>query len=129
MKPGGTEADALLSQIRGYIRLWGDPPEQEGKSVEQTKAFAAELFIEAFKDLDKCLQVGDSLPEAWDPVTRYQLRDRAWGTSSYAYIYPPGSVGPAPCTLRSRGCRWLNPGADLTCCGRCHTIRIRKQGT
>lgn len=127
MKPSGGETDALLRQLRGYIRLWNDPPVQQGTSVEETKAHAALLFLEAFAELDRRVTRGELLPEAWDQALGFEARTRDWG-QGYVYMYPPGCTGPAPCNARVRmnGCEWLNPGADKTCCSRCHTIRIRK---
>lgn len=132
MSAVGAETDALLRQMRGYIRLWSDPPEQEHSTLEQTRARAAQLFVSAFDELNERITRGELLPEAWDQYMQFQPRTRAWGPGGpYVYVYPPGVVGPSPCTLRSRshGCQWLNPGADKTCCARCHTIRIRKDGS
>lgn len=131
MNPGGNETDALLRQLRGYIKLWTDPPlDQQGTTVEETRDRAVQLFLESFAELDKRISRGELLPEAWDQYMRFTPRVRSWGPGEYVFVYPPGTVGPAPCSLRSKahGCQWLNPGADNTCCSRCHTIRIRKYG-
>lgn len=117
------DADAWVRQLRGYIRVFRDPPGQRG-SADETRLAMAKLFASEFTALDEFLTGGGELPEQWDPHMGNTPRVRHY-VDRYRYVFPPGHDGPA-CAGKphSRPCRWIYPKAKLSICERCHTIRI-----
>lgn len=109
------ETDAILRRILGYGRVFDDPTEDRVRM--------GVLILQGFRDLHTRLTTGEPLPEAWDSATRHAYRDRTFSGPVH-YVYPPGSVGPAPCTH----CAWIDPRAPVTACMRCHTIRFGQRG-
>lgn len=65
MPPRHRETDALVRLLRSYGRVYDDPPEQQHVTKDQCRLKMGYLMADAFRDLDKRLQAGESLPEAW----------------------------------------------------------------
>lgn len=116
------ETDALVRQIEGYSRVFDDPP---GPDKLAAKMRIGAAIRNAFADLNARLRAGEALPEVWDPVTRRQRREQ-FPMGDVTYVYPPGTVGPAPC---APNCVWIAPFAPVTACTRCHTIKYLRRGT
>lgn len=66
------ETDALVRLLRGYGRLYDDPPEQQGTTVAETRLRVGKLMADAFRELDGLLQAGESMPEAWKASWFYE---------------------------------------------------------
>lgn len=63
------ETDALLRLLRGYGRVYDDPPEQQHITKDQCRLKIGYLMASTLRDLDERLQAGESLPEAWAAVS------------------------------------------------------------
>lgn len=115
------ETDALVRQLRGYIRVFLDPPRPESRDL------MAKLFASEFTTLDKLLCDGDPIPEEWDRKMRNKYRVRGYPkTGDHWFVYPPGH-DKAACQAgeRPHPCRWLNSSTTVSVCERCHTIRMK----
>lgn len=63
------ETDALLRLLRGYGRVYDDPPDQQHITKDQCRLKIGFLMASTLRDLDARLQAGESLPEAWVAVS------------------------------------------------------------
>lgn len=63
------ETDALLRLLRGYGRVYDDPPDQQHITKDQCRLKIGFLMVSTLRDLDARLQAGESLPEAWAAVS------------------------------------------------------------
>lgn len=113
------ETDALVRQIVGYGRVFDAPPDADKLA---SKMRMGAVILESFRDLDARLRRGEPLPEVWDPVTRRERRHR-YDMGEVLLVYPPGTVGPSPCVE----CVWISPGAAVTACTRCHTLKYLRR--
>lgn len=120
-----SDADAWLRQLRGYIRVYKDPPRDEERKPEESRLLMAKLFVSEFNALDEYLTNGGMLPEEWDLSMGNEYRTRTF-SGVYRYLYPPGHTG-STCQsgLYSRPCMWLRADGVLSVCQRCHTIRTK----
>lgn len=120
------ETDHLLRLLRGYRRLYLDPPQNNNADPPWVvKSKAALLIVNAFAELDEALVSGAPLPEEWDGAMYHRRRETRGKPREWLYTYPPGATGNASCEVRGRQCRWIDRRADETACRRCHTIRVR----
>jgi len=119
------ETDALVRRLRGFVRVFNDPVPntRAGETAEESRLRMVVNVVEAFVDLDTRLCSGDPLPEAWDPVTAHERRDRV-ESFPWHYTFPPGTVGDARCVRWGRACKWIDARAKESACRRCHTIRV-----
>lgn len=120
-----SDADALLRQLRGYIRVYKDPPRTGERQMVESRWAMAELFVSEFTALDEFLSKGGELPEEWDPKMGNAYRARTF-SGVYRYLHVPGR-SEAACQVGDNPwpCRWLNSDETLSVCQRCHTIRIK----
>lgn len=121
------ESDASLRQIRGYIRVYKDPP----GDPEATRQRMAEQIVSEFESLDEGLCKGQEIPEEWDRGLSHAYRSRLH-SFPYRYVHRPGWDGEStPCVAAGKSCRWADAGKavpmHLSVCMRCHTIRIRME--
>lgn len=128
-----SETDAILRQLRGYIRVLRDPPREdpersldEQKAAIEARILMANLFASEFTRLDKMLCDGASAPEQWDRKMRNTYRTRRYNRHGFQFLYPPG-FQKAGCQMGADPwpCKWLNSSEALSVCQRCHTIRIK----
>lgn len=122
-----SETDALVRQLRGYIRVFLDPPRHESRKPTETRELMAKLFASEFTTLDKLLCDGDPIPEEWDRKMLNTYRTRKHPRKGdFWYVYPPGH-DEAACQAGQKKypCKWLNSNETLSVCQRCHTIRIK----
>lgn len=121
------ETDALVRRLRGYARVYADPPTQE-TSTQEVRARMGGLIREGFLELDKRLQRGEPLPEVWDSMMLHMPRVRGvppGSTGQWTYTFPPGQPAPGRCVSAGRECDWIDGRAAESACRRCHTIRKR----
>lgn len=59
------ETDALLRLLRGYGRVYDDPPDQQHITKDQCRLKVGYLMASTLRDLDERLKAGESAPEAW----------------------------------------------------------------
>lgn len=115
------ETDAIVRRLRGFARVFENPPDERVNDPEQVRVRMGWLICEGFVDLDRRLRSGEPLPEVWDVRVGFKYRERHHGASSYRYTYSPGCSVANVCHV----CDWIDPAAVESACRRCHTIRER----
>lgn len=131
MKHRDGETDAMVRQMRGYVRVFVEPVvnARSNDTVESGKIRMGQLLAETFTDLDVAIRDGAPLPEQWDEGMRFERRHRPRSHMDWTLTYPPGCTVGWSCEDRGKHCQWLNPGSHVQVCSRCHTIRRREVKT